>query len=204
MNVMGLLTSLLNNKRGSSSLEQLAGSLLAGGQRSMGGKSSILLTVGTLAWKAYQDHQKSTSNTNVAPMDSKMQLFSGMREPENETEEQEVNEVVFLMLKAMINAAKADGKIDDVEMEKIVGKAKENGISDDEQHFIMEEINKPMDTDSLIQATSNPQIAAQIYSVSLLAIDNDTEAEDNYLNDLAKRLGLSRDITELLKAQINQ
>ncbi|MCK5925305.1 MAG: tellurite resistance TerB family protein, partial [Methylococcales bacterium] len=130
------------------------------------------------------------------------QLLSGMREPENEAEEQAVEEVVFLMLKAMINAAKSDGAVDDEEMEKITGKAKEDGMSDEEQHFIMEEINKPMDTEALVAAVSSPQIAAQVYSVSLMAIDNDTAAEAAYLKDLAEKLNLDDDIVANLESAI--
>lgn len=204
MDTMGLLTSLLGNKGGASSIEQIASSFLGGRSSSNSsklGKGSILLTLGTLAFKAYQEHQKSTGNNAPEP-DAKAQLLSGMREPENKAEEQEVEEVVFLMLKAMINVAKADGHIDDEEMEKITGKAKENGMSDDEQHFIMEEINKPMDTDGLVAAVSSPQIAAQVYSVSLMAIDNDTNAEAEYLKDLAEKLNLDDAIVASLESAI--
>ena len=207
MNAMGLLSSLLSNKQGASSIEQIASSFLSGGNQSNSssnlGKGSILLTLGTLAFKAYQEHQKSTSNnTNNAQPDAITQLLSGMREPENEAEEQAVEEVVFLMLKSMINAAKSDGAVDDEEMEKITGKAKEDGMSDEEQHFIMEEINKPMDTEALVAAVSSPQIAAQVYSVSLMAIDNDTAAEAAYLKDLAEKLNLDDDIVANLESAI--
>ncbi|MCK4493277.1 MAG: tellurite resistance TerB family protein [Methylococcales bacterium] len=170
MNAMGLLTSLLESKGGVSSIEKIASSFLGGSssRRNNTGKGSILLALGTLAFKAYQDHQKDTGNN--APPDARTQLLSGMREPKNEAEAQDVEAVIFLMLKAMINAAKADGTIDDEEMEKITGKAKEDGMSDEEQHFIMEEINKPMDTEALVAAVSSPQIAAQVYSVSLMAV----------------------------------
>jgi uncharacterized membrane protein YebE (DUF533 family) len=166
----------------------------------MGEKSSLLL-LASLAWKAYQAHQQNKGDPQ-SNMNANTQLLSGMREPKNKEEEKAVNETIFLMLKAMINAAKADGKIDETEMAKILGKAKENGMNEDEQQFIMTEINKPMDTESLINAVSTPQMAAQIYSVSLLAIDQDTEAEELYLKALAKSLALSDETVSFLKLQL--
>lgn len=220
MNAMGLLNSLLQSKKGSSSLKQLAGSLLGGQNANMGGIGALagsllgggassvkgamgggaLAMLGSLAFKAYQNSQQQTDK----PMDSKSQLISGVREPETPEEDQEVQAMVMLMLKAMINAAKADGHIDEQEMEKIVGKAKEDGLSDDDQQFIMEEMNKPMDTEGLIAAASDLQIATQIYTASLLAIEIDTDAEKDYLKDLAGRLNLTENAVNYLHTMIQQ
>lgn len=219
MNAMGLLNSLLQSNTGSSrrgnSLEQLAGSFLKGNNANIGGMGALagsllgggkksvtgalggsaLAILGSMAYQAYQNNQK---NTATQPMDAKSQLIAGMREPETIEEKQEVDAMVLLILKAMINAAKADGHIDDDEMNKIVGKAKEDGLSDKEQNFIMEEINKPMDTMGLIAAVSNPQMAAQIYTASLLAIEIDTDEERAYLKELANGLGLNENVVNYL------
>ncbi len=224
MNAMGLLGSLLQggSRRSSrgNTLEQLAGSMLGGqntnvagigalaGSLLSGGSKSVkgalgggaLAMLGSLAFKAYQDSQQNSSNQT---MSSKTQLMSGMREPETSEEEAEVQSMVLLILKAMINAAKADGHIDEQEMNKIVGKAKEDGLGDDEQQFIMEEINKPMDTEGLITAAaSDSQIGAQLYTASLLAIEVDTDEERNYLNELAAGLGLSDNVVNYLHTTV--
>lgn len=223
MNMQGMLNSLLQSatsgsKKGNT-LEQLAGSLLGGKNANIGGIGALagsllgggtgamkgavgggaLAMLGSLAFKAYQNSQQQGSEQ---PMDSKTQLVSGMREPESAEEEKEVQEMTTLMLKAMINAAKADGKIDDDEMNKIVGKAKEDGMSDEEQNFIMEEINKPMDTQGLIAAVTNPQVGAQIYTASLLAIEVDTDEERAYLKELAAGLGLNENIVTYLHSSV--
>ncbi len=224
MNAMGLLGSLLQggSRRSSrgNTLEQLAGSMLGGqntnvagigalaGSLLSGGSKSVkgalgggaLAMLGSLAFKAYQDSQQNSSNQT---MSSKTQLMSGMREPETSEEEAEVQSMVLLILKAMINAAKADGHIDEQEMNKIVGKAKEDGLGDDEQQFIMEEINKPMDTEGLITAAaSDSQIGAQLYTASLLAIEVDTDEERNYLKELAAGLGLSDNVVNYLHTTV--
>jgi uncharacterized membrane protein YebE (DUF533 family) len=98
----------------------------------------------------------------------------------------------------MINAAKADGRIDKQETERLVGKLQEDGISDEEQRFVMEEMRKPMDTDAIVQAVPNEQVAAQIYTASLMAINVDTDAEKRYMQELASKLGLSRQVMAYL------
>jgi uncharacterized membrane protein YebE (DUF533 family) len=219
MNTMGLLNSLLGSKQGSSSLGQLASSLLGGqpsniggigalaGSLLGGGASSVkgamgggaLAMLGSLAFKAYQNSQQSTDQ----PMDSTTQLMTGERAPETPEEDKIVEDRMMLMLQAMINAAKADGQIDEQEMSKIVGKAKEDGLSDEDQRFMMAEMDKPMNTEALISSASDdPQIAAQIYTASLLAIEIDTDVEKEYLNDLAHRLNLSDNVVSYLQTTV--
>lgn len=224
MNVAGLLNSLMQSSSGASrrgnSLEQLAGSFLGGNNANIGGMGALagallgggsksvkgavggsaLAILGSMAFKAYQNNQQQKAGNQQ--MDSKTQLMAGMREPENSEEEKEVQSMMLLILKAMINAAKADGHIDDDEMNKIVGKAKEDGLSDEEQNFIMEEINKPMDTQGLIAAVSDPQVAAQVYTASLMAIVVDTDEERAYLKELATGLGLSDNVVSYLHSTV--
>jgi len=218
MSAMGLLNSLLQGKQNSSSLEQLASSLLSGQNAKMGGigalagsllgggsssvkgamGGSALAILGSLALNAYQNSQQPDSLQN-SPNN---ELMAGIREPVTPEEIQAVDAMVLLILRAMINAAKADGHIDAEEMDKIVGKAKENGLSEDEQRFIMEEINKPFNTDALVADISDPQVAAQIYSASLLAINVDSDLEKDYLKNLANRLGLSQNVITYLHASV--
>jgi len=99
----------------------------------------------------------------------------------------------------MINAAKADGRIDEKEMERLVGKLREDGITDEEQRFVMEEMRKPVDTDALVRAVPNEQVAAQIYTASLMAINVDTDAERRYMQELASKLGLNRQVVSYLQ-----
>ena len=218
MSAMGLLNSLLQGKQGSSSLEQLASSLLSGQNAKMGGigalagsllgggsssvkgamGGSALAILGSLALNAYQNSQQEDDLQNT----SKNELMAGMREPITPEETQEVDFMILLVLKAMINAAKADGHIDTEEMDKIVGKAKENGLSEEEQRFIMEEINKPLNTEALIADISDPQVAAQFYSASLLAINVDSDLEREYLKDLANSLGLSQNVITYLHTSV--
>jgi uncharacterized membrane protein YebE (DUF533 family) len=103
----------------------------------------------------------------------------------------------------MINSAKADNRIDEREIEKIVGKLEEDGLTREEKEFFMQEAGKPMDTDAVIRsAGNNPEMAAQIYAASLLAIEVDTPAERRYMQDLADGLGLNSEVTGTIEGYL--
>ena len=54
-----------------------------------------------------------------------------------------------LLLRAMINAAKADGQIDGTEMNNILGKLDEAGEGQDAKDFVLAEMRRPLDLDGL-------------------------------------------------------
>lgn len=141
---------------------------------------------------------QSVGGSQSIDIDDATAVIAGLRKPVNAREEQQVRDVATLTVRAMINAAKADGRIDKQETERLVGKLQEDGISDEEQRFVMEEMSKPMDTDAIVQAVPNEQVAAQIYTASLMAINVDTDAEKRYMQELASKLGLSRQVMAYL------
>jgi uncharacterized membrane protein YebE (DUF533 family) len=61
----------------------------------------------------------------------------------------------------------------------------------------MAEMRKPMETENLVAAArGKPELAAQLYGASLLAIEVDTPAEKEYLDQLATALGLEPEVTQ--------
>lgn len=125
-------------------------------------------------------------------------VLAGLRKPVNADEEQQVLDVATLTVRAMINAAKSDGRIDEKETERLVGKLREDGITDEEQRFVVEEMRKPMDTDAIVRAVPNEQVAAQLYTASLMAIKVDTDVERRYMQELASKLGLNQQVVTFL------
>jgi uncharacterized membrane protein YebE (DUF533 family) len=174
-------------------LGSLAGALFGGGAgstRSTAGAGGMAV-LGGLALEALRRMGGASAATQSPDIDDTTRLVAGLRKPANAAEEQQVMDVASLTVKAMINAAKADGRIDETETERIVGKLKEEGgVSDEEQRFVAEEMRKPMDIDSIARAVPNQQVATQIYAASLLAIEVDTDKERRYLQDLAAALRL--------------
>lgn len=102
----------------------------------------------------------------------------------------EQNALAGLILRAMIQAAKSDGKIDDTERQRLLGHLGDD-LDDDEREFIRDQMAAPVDAAAL--ARDVPEGAErQVYLMSLLAIDFDSEAEARYLNDLATAMQLDR------------
>ncbi|PRY23602.1 uncharacterized membrane protein YebE (DUF533 family) [Aliiruegeria haliotis] len=93
-----------------------------------------------------------------------------------------------LMIRAMIQAAKADGEIDQGEQQAILERL--GDISDEERAFVEAELRAPSDVNALVRDAGNVG-RGQIYSTSLAAIRLDNPAEATYLRQLASGLGLS-------------
>lgn len=92
-----------------------------------------------------------------------------------------------LMIRAMIQAAKADGEIDAAERATILSHLQD--ASDEEIAFVQAELDAPVDIAGFA-ASVGDAAKTQVYSAALTAITVDTEAEKTYLRGLASALGL--------------
>jgi uncharacterized membrane protein YebE (DUF533 family) len=175
-------------------LGALAGALL-GGKRGLGGALRGGIGGGAMAMLGIMAYQALKKSGTI----QKLKVPLGLAEPKTAAEKAELERNTELVLKAMINAAKADGQIDESEISRIVGKVQENGADSTSQAFLKAEMARPMDTASLIAAAEGkPELAAQLYAASLLAIEVDTPAEKDYLAQLASSLGLNTSVTQNL------
>lgn len=190
-------------------LGALAGALLGGGRRSAKGAlgGGALALLGGLALDALQNRNRSATADDAAtqslpsgsrPIGSSAQVPLGLRPPANPAEEQELAATGTLILKAMINAAKADGHIDEAESQNILGQLKDAETESEGLNFVLSEMHKPLDLDGLIRQVPNAQVAAEVYAASLLAIEVDTQAERDYLQRLADGLGLDAGVVQRL------
>lgn len=189
-------------------LKNVAGAIFggAGGQGNQAAGAGSMAIFGALAAQALEMAKTMMSGGQPEPgagrpnvqMDDATAVIAGMRPPQTPLEQQQVMDIATLTLKAMINAAKADGQIDKIETERLLGKLKEGGVTDAEQSFVLAEMQKPVDIDGIVRAVPNQQVAAQIYTASLMAIDVDTDAERRYLQDLSSKLGLNPHVVAYL------
>jgi uncharacterized membrane protein YebE (DUF533 family) len=164
-------------------LGALVGSVLGGGTSSAKGAigGGALAVLGALAYKALKGTQQESQEVPL-----------GLRQPATTAEKEQMEDQAGLVFKAMINAAKADGQIDRDEIQRIIGRLGEAGLDQKTQEFVLGEMNKPMDTEGLVSAAQgNPQLAAQLYAASLLAIEVDSPGERAYLENFARSLGLA-------------
>ncbi len=93
-----------------------------------------------------------------------------------------------IMLRAMICAAKADGEIDAEEQRKLTEHL--GDVSPEELELVRREMTSQTSLEDLI-ADVPKGLEQQVYLMSLLAIDLDSRAEAEYLDKLAKGLGIS-------------
>lgn len=160
----------------------LLGGLMGGQQAGQGGGGLADLLTGAVS--KYMQGQ----NPNLPDLSS--QLI-----PNQQAAEQQAT----LIIRAMINSAKADGTIDQQEQERIIGKL--GNISDSEADFIRREFEAPLNVASFV--SSIPQgMGQQIYAISLAAIDLDTRTEAQYLSQLAQGLNLSPEVCNALHEQV--
>lgn len=164
--------------------------------RKVGGEAAklgALAALGGLAWKAYQSYQAGGDGapkaaTPVPPVAPPQKDAAG---------EQKLAEASLV---AMIQAAKADGTIDDGERRAIMGRF--GGAGPEAQAFLEKELAAPIDIDRLAGMISSTEDKIHVYAASLLAIDVDQASEKAYLAALAARLGLDQTLVDEITRQV--
>jgi len=178
--------------KGGMDMGDLLGSLLGGGapasagsaeapisnKGGLGGESGLGGLLGSALSKYAQT--QNPDMPNPTPTDT-THLPQGL-------ELDEAQKHAELIIRAMINAAKADGRIDEQEQAKIIDKL--GDLSEAEKAFLREEFAKPLDVEGFI-ASVPKEMQPQIYLISLTAIDLDTNHEAQYLAQLAQGFGFS-------------
>ena len=208
----GLLDSLTNKARtsggsGGGGLGDLLGQL-SGGSKSRnagagGGLGDLLggllggAAAGGAAGSLARKDSQPTNDASFGELFNDAVIKKG--EPEV-TPTPEQNAVAGLMLRAMIQAAKSDGTIDDAEKQRLLGKLGED-LDDEEQQFIREQMAVPVDPEGLAREVPKG-LESQVYLMSLLAIDLDHEDEARYLDRLARALNLDRPAVNEIHAEV--
>jgi uncharacterized membrane protein YebE (DUF533 family) len=96
----------------------------------------------------------------------------------------------MLLIRAMVAAAHADGQLDAEERARILDRVRAAGLGAEEQARLGTTLVAPPTIDELVGGVTSPDLAEQVYIVSLLAIRPDTEAERGHLAALARALAL--------------
>ena len=165
----------------------LVGSMLGGGRTSGALGGAAMGVIGMIAMNALRNMGQSSQTAQpaaAAPAQAPAEPVSVEDVPVPSEDTQR------LLLMAMISAAKADGHIDDTEMNTIVGKLKESGADSEERDWVLRELGRPLDVDVLVSSVPSLEVGAQVYAASILAITADTPQEVAYLDQLSTKLGL--------------
>lgn len=199
---LGKQTNNIKSSSNSSSLKTLGAGAVGGGLIGMlmGSKKSKKMTkkigsgalkvggaaaLGALAYKVYNDWQAKQSGQGV-----------------HETFDPDDSKHSVLILKAMIGAAKADGHVDEEEMARIEQALVDMGADEQVRQLVQQELNKPLDPAEIANQATSPQQASEIYLASLIVADEQNFMEKAYLQELAKQLQLSPEVTQQLEVQM--
>lgn len=108
-------------------------------------------------------------------------------------------EEALLLVRAMIAAAHADRLLDAQERERILEALDASGLEPEERQFLLAEFESPREAQDLAAAASSPDLARQVYLASVMAIEIDTPAEQEYLARLAGALELRPEVVAELE-----
>jgi uncharacterized membrane protein YebE (DUF533 family) len=199
----GLLGGLLGGGAGAggggAGLGGLLGGLLGGGSpmggapqsRSGGGTNyAALASLGMMAFQAYQAWQRSQAS---APQEAPrtVDLLAGPQAEEHS----------HAILRALIAAAKADGRIDDAEKQVISTEIGRHTDDPQLQQWLDDEVAKPLDPNEVAQSATDPAIASEMYLASVMLVDDQQDAERNYLDELAAALQIDPELQVHLEQQ---
>ena len=196
----GLLGGLLGSgsaASGSGGLGGLLGGLLGGSAggatqgRSAGGTNyAALASLGMLAFQAYQSWQRSQA---AAPQQA-LRTVDQLSGPE-------ADDHSHAILRALIAAAKADGRIDQQEEQLIYAEIKRQTSDPQLQQWLDEEVSKPLDAAEVARSAQDPAMAAEMYLASVMLVDDQQAAERAYLDELASALQIDPTLQVHLEQQ---
>ncbi|MFK7822156.1 MAG: DUF533 domain-containing protein [Planctomycetaceae bacterium] len=105
-----------------------------------------------------------------------------------------------LMIRAMCNAAKADGHVDEQEQQNIIGRLGDD-VGEAEIKFLQQELTAPLDVAGF--ANSVPaDMAPNIYALSCMTVKVDTPQEAQYLQQLGQAMNLDQQTVGAIHKQL--
>ncbi|MBX3727411.1 MAG: tellurite resistance TerB family protein [Xanthomonadales bacterium] len=197
----GLSERLQNQGVGGIKLGQFAQGALSGGAlalllgRRSGRKLAKwggLAAIGTLAWRAWRQHQSGGGHfASIEP-----RTLDHLSGPELEVHSQAI-------LVALISAAKADGHIDDRERSLIRDEVARIAHDPELERFVEAELARPVDPARVAALASSPELASEIYLATVLMVDEKGTMEKAYVDALAEGLRLDPGLRRSLDAQLD-
>lgn len=158
--------------------------------RSGGMNYAALASLGMAAFQAYQAWQRQQAS---APQQA-FQTVDQLDGPAAEVHSHAV-------LRALIAAAKADGRIDEKEQQLISGELGRHTDDPHLQQWLDAEVAKPLDAADFAEFASDPAVAAEVYLASVMLVDDQQDAERNYLDELAAQLQIDPQLQLHLEQQ---
>ncbi|MBY6188998.1 DUF533 domain-containing protein [Microbulbifer agarilyticus] len=175
-----------------------------GGSPGMGGLGEILGQIfggasGKFGQQGPQGPQNNPGGWNKVAPQGKGGLFGFVNtEAADSAAGAEQAEV---MLKAMVAAAQADGRIDEAEQRNVM-QALEGQLDSSEMEGLRKFLTTPISMDEVVEAVDDPATAFNLYLVSAMTINPDNPQEKAYMAALAGKLGISEQAAQVVEAQL--
>lgn len=164
------------------------------GRGRMGGrlvKVGGLAALGMMAYKAYGEYQKDRAGAAAA---AEPQTVDRLPAPAAEHHSQ-------VLLRALVAAAKADGHVDERERDLIAQGLRQSGAEGELQAWLERELAKPLDPLDVAAGVDSPELASEVYLLSLAVVEQQNFMEKAYLDGLAQALKLDPSLRSRLDAQ---
>jgi uncharacterized membrane protein YebE (DUF533 family) len=173
------------------------GGMLGGGAatrpaqgRAGGMNYAALASLGMMAYKAYQAWQSQQASQPQQAFQTADQLSGAQIEAHSHA-----------VLRALIAAAKADGRIDAKEQQLISDELGKHTDDPQLQQWLDAEVAKPLAAADFAEFANDPALAAEVYLASVMLVDDQQEAERTYLDDLAAQLQIEPQLQVQLERQ---
>ncbi len=177
---------------GGGGLGALAG-MLGGGGSSGGGAGGLGALAGMLGGAG-----GGGASSGGGGLGALLGGLAGGGAPARRPEPKEENDAV-LLIKAMCNAAKADGKIDQSEIKNIVGRLGE--VDRAEAQFLEQELQAPLDIKAFVASVPDDMVE-QVYAFSVMGMKLDTQQEAQYLGTIAEGLRMNPQVANQIHAKL--
>ena len=191
------LSGLVSGKTGAALGGGALGMLLGSKKgRKLGGKVLTyggLAALGLVAYKAYGNWQRN----NGQGAQPEPRTIDRLPPEQGEKHSRAI-------LTALIGAAKADGHVDERERQLIDEEMER--LSQDRAllAWVDAELRKPVDPAEVAREAVTPEMAAEMYLASLLAVDEEDFMERSYLAELARQLNIAPALETELRGQLAQ
>ena len=161
--------------------------------RSSGMNYAALASLGMAAFQAYQAWQRQQASAPSQAFKTVDQLDGPAAEAHSHA-----------VLRALIAAAKADGRIDEKEQQMISSELGRHTDDPQLQQWLDTEVAKPLDAADFAEFAGDPAVAAEVYLASVMLVDDQQDAERNYLDDLASQLQIDPQLQVHLEQKAHQ
>ena len=158
-------------------------------------KAGGLVALGGVAWSAYQQYKDGTP-AGVEPGSEQVVLQA----PSQNALEHVAEETPLPLFQAMVAAANADGHLTESEQTRIWQKAMDVGVDGTALNALDSLLKNPPSMSEVVASANTMDEKLELYTASLLAIDDGCAAGRAYLDQLGPALGLPKPLISAVES----